>query len=187
MKKLFTLFAAAALSVSAFATDYAGKITVSVNGEGGTQDATINITQNADETYKLSIKNFVLVNGDSQIGVGNIVLDNMKGYPVNGLITIVADQVVHITEGDDPNIPFWIGPGLDEVGGAPIIMTAQFDDTNAKADIDIDMRNIIQQFINVKFNTQEEGQGSGVYGDVNNDGSVNSADVTEVYNILLGN
>jgi len=181
MRKIFTFFAAAALALSAFATDYAGKISVLINGEGGTQDATISITQNADETYKLSIKNFVLVNGDSQIGVGNIVLDNMKGYPVNGLITIVADQVVHITDGDDPNIPFWIGPGLDNV---PIILAAEFNDTKCKANIDIDMRNILDQFIYVKFETPDY---NGKYGDVDGDGHVSSVDVTAIYNILLGN
>ena len=32
MRKIFTFFAAAALALSAFATDYAGKISVLING-----------------------------------------------------------------------------------------------------------------------------------------------------------
>lgn len=179
MKKFFTFFAAAALAMNAFATDYTGNITVEINGEGGTQETTINIVQNADETYKLSINNFTLDNGGSPMGVGNIVLDNMKGYTINGVTTVVADQSITIAEGDDPNIGFWMGPLLGEV---PIVLAAQFDDTKAKADIDIDMRSIMQQFIYVKFATPNY---EGVYGDVNGDGSVNANDVTSIYNIML--
>ena len=167
MKKIFTFFAAAALAMSAFATDYTGNITVDINGEGSTQETTISIVQNEDETYKLSINNFTL--------------DNMKGYTINGVTTVVADQSITIAEGDDPNIAFWMGPLL---GNVPIILAAQFDGTKAKADIDIDMRNIMQQFIYVKFETPNY---NGKYGDVNGDGSVTAGDVTVLYNILLGN
>ena len=50
MKKIFTFFAAAALAMSAFATDYTGNITVKINGVGTAQETTINIVQNEDET-----------------------------------------------------------------------------------------------------------------------------------------
>ena len=181
MKKLFTLFAAAAVALTAMATDYTGKITVTINDNPVTQDATITIEQNEDSTYMLNIKNFKLVDPETTIDVGNIVVDNLKGYTINGVTTVVADQTITIEEGDDPDVEVWYGPFLDEV---PIIMATQFDDTNAKVDIDIDMTEILEQFINVKFNTREEG--SGIYGDVNGDGSVNAGDVTAVYNIILG-
>ena len=181
MKKFFTFIAAAALAMSAFATDYAGKITVSINGEGGTQETTINIVQNEDGTYKLSINNFALDNDGSPMGVGNIVLDNMKGYTINGVTTVVADQNITITDGDDPNMPFWLGPMLGEV---PIILAAQFDGTKAKADIDIDMRSVLEQFIYVKFETPDY---NGKFGDVDGDGVVTAGDITAIYNILLGN
>lgn len=181
MKKIFTFLAAAALAMNAFATDYTGNITVEINGEGSTQETTINIVQNADETYKLSINNFALDNEGSLMGVGNIVLDNMKGYTINGVTTIVADQIITIAEGDDPDMPFWLGPMLGDV---PIIMAAQFDGTKAKADIDIDMRSVLDQFIYVKFETPDY---NGIYGDVNGDGSVTAGDVTAIYNILLNN
>ncbi len=180
MKKFFTFFGAAALSLAAMATDYTGEITVLVNNVGNSQDATINIVQNEDETYKLSINNFTLDNEGTLIGVGNIVLDNMKGYTINGVTTVVADQTITITEGDDPNISFWMGTILGEV---PIILAAEFDGTKAKANIDIDMRDIMQQFINVKFETPDY---NGKYGDVNGDGNITAADVTAVYNIMLG-
>ena len=181
MKKLFTLFAAAVFAMTAMATDYSGKLTVSINNEGTTQDATINIDQNEDGTYKLSINNFALDNDGSPMGVGNIVLDNMKGYTINGVTTVVADQNITITDGDDPNMPFWLGPMLGEV---PIILAAQFDGTKAKADIDIDMRSVLEQFIYVKFETPDY---NGKFGDVDGDGVVTAGDITAIYNILLGN
>lgn len=184
MKKIFTLIAAAAMSLAAMATDYTGTIAVSINGEGGSQETTITVDQNEDGTYKLSIYNFALDNDGSPMGVGNIVLDNMKGYTVNGVTTMVADEKIMITEGDDPNIPFWMGPDLsEELGGVPIIMAAQFDGTNAKVDIDIDLRAVLEQFINVTFTTPVE---EALKGDVNKDGFVTSADVTAIYDILLG-
>ena len=181
MKKIFTFFAAAALAMSAFATDYTGNITVEINGVGTPQETTINIVQNEDETYKLSINNFTLDNDGSPMGVGNIVLDNMKGYTINGVTTVVADQSITIAEGDDPNIAFWMGPLLGEV---PIVLAAQFDGTKAKADIDIDMRNVMEQFIYVKFETPGY---NGIYGDVDGDGNITAGDVTAIYNIMLGN
>ena len=183
MKKIFTFVAAAALSLAAIANDYAGNITVLINNQGTTQETTITITQNEDETYCLSIKNFKLSNEQTTIDVGNIVVDSLKGYTINGLTTVVADQVINIQNGDDPSVPMWYGPYLGDV---PIVMAAQFDGTDAKADIDIDMMTSLEQFINVKFNTRDESQGSGVYGDVNGDGVVTAADVTEVYTIILG-
>ncbi len=181
MKKIFTFFASAALAMSAFATDYTGKITVTINNEPTTQDATITINQNEDGTYVLNIKNFRLTTDGTTMDVGNIVLDNMKGYTINGTTTVVADQIINIQDGDDPNVPMWYGPLL---GNVPIVLAAQFDGTKAKADIDIDMRSVMDQFIYVKFETPDF---NGKYGDVNGDGEVTAGDITAIYNILLNN
>ena len=168
--------------MTAMATDYTGKITVTINDNPVTQDATISINQNDDEggTYVLNIKNFRLSNANTSIDVGNIVVDNLKGYLINGETTVVADQTINIQDGDDPDVPMWYGPYLGDV---PIVMAGQFNDTNAKIDIDIDMTESLHQFINVKFETPGI---SGVYGDVDGDGNVTAGDVTAVYNILLG-
>lgn len=184
MKKVFTLIAASAVTLAAMATDYTGKITVTVNENPNTQETTISVVQNEDSTYKLSINNFMLVSPETTIPVGNIVLDEMIGYTVNGVTTVVANQTIYIQPGNLEGLTDndWMGPLL---GPVPIIMAAQFDDTNAKVDIDIDMQSLMGQFINVKFYTREEG--SGIYGDVNGDEVVNAADVTCVYNVILGN
>ena len=160
--------------------DYSGKITVTINDNPVTQDATIAINQNENGTYVLNIKNFSMSDGNTTIDVGNIVVDNLKGYLINGETTVVADQIINIQDGDDPNVPMWYGPFLEDV---PIVMAGQFDDTDAKIDIDIDMTATLEQFINVKFATPGL---EGLYGDVNGDGNVTAADVTCVYNILLG-
>ena len=157
MKKIFTFFAAAALAMSAFATDYTGNITVKINGEGNAQETTINIVQNEDETYKLSINNFTLDNNGSPMGVGNIVLDNMKGYTINGVTTVVADQSITITEGDDPNIAFWVFLLL--LGFIPSYYLAMLIFTSLAI-----------------IGTTCEG-----------DGEVTAGDITAVYNILLNN
>ena len=180
MKKFLTFIAASALAMSAFAADYAGKITVLINGEGTSQDATIQVDQNEDGTYTLNVKNFRLISESTTIDVGNIVLDNMKGYKIHGVTTIVADQNVEIAPGDDESVAMWLGPYLGEV---PLVLAAQFDETNLKVEIDIDMQSVLDQFIYVKFNTREEG--TGIKGDVNADGSVTAADVTAVYEIML--
>ncbi len=182
MKKIFTFVASAALAMTAMATDYTGKITVTVNDNPVTQDATISINQNESEdgTYVLNIKDFRLTNANTTIDVGNIVVDNLKGYLINGETTVVADQIINIQDGDDPDVPMWYGPFLGDV---PIVMAGQFNDTDAKIDIDIDMTESLQQFINVKFTTPGL---EGVYGDVNGDGEVTAADVTCVYNVILG-
>ena len=128
MKKIFTFFASAALAMSAFATDYTGKITVTINNEPTTQDATITINQNEDGTYVLNIKNFRLTTDGTTMDVGNIVLDNMKGYTINGTTTVVADQIINIQDGDDPNVPMWYGPLL---GNVPIVLAARLPTSTA--------------------------------------------------------
>ncbi len=180
MKKIFTLFAAVAMTLAAWANDYTGTIAVSINGEGGSQETTITVDQNEDGTYKLSIYNFALELFGTKTYVGNIVVDNLIGYTVAGKTTVVANQAITIEPGNDPENVTWLGPLLGEV---PIIMATQFDETNAKVDIDIDMRSSIEQFINVTFTTPVE---EALKGDVNKDGYVTSADVTAIYDILLG-
>ena len=192
MKKVFTFMMSAAVALCAMATQYTGTLTVGVKVEGElnetSQDATIDIDKQDNGSYTLSIKNFKLANGDDWIGVGNIVLTDMVPYTINGVTTIVANQNIHITDGDDPDIPFWLGPMLDleSPDGVPIVLAAQFDETNLKVDIDIDMTATIEQFINVKFNTQSGGGSTGIYGDVNGDGEVSVGDVSAIYDIILG-
>ncbi|MBP5561143.1 MAG: calycin-like domain-containing protein [Muribaculaceae bacterium] len=186
MKKIFTFMLVACAAMTMAAKDYTGKLTVSINGSSSTQEATVTITDNGEEAYTFSIMNFVLDTEDTTIGVGNIVLENVPGVTVAGKTTMTRVEVVHIPAGDREDIDFWLGPILDEYGGVPILMAAQFDEKDINVDIDIDMtETALEQLITVNF-TNVEGSGDTYEpGDVNRDGVVSGADVTALYNILL--
>lgn len=150
MRKISTLFCAVLMSLSALATDYTGNLTVSVNGEGSTQPATITIIENAGK-YELSIKNFTLVSGDGSVPVGNIVLDNVSGATDGSLTTLYTNKNITITAGDAEGVAAdaWMGPMLGEV---PVKMASAFTtDGYLGVNIDIDMTGTLGQVIKVAF------------------------------------
>ncbi len=149
MKKLFSTMLAAVTAIAALATDYTGTLTVTVNGNATTQDGvSININKNADNTYNLTLNNFVLLNEETTIPVGNINLSNIDGAAQGNITALYVDKDVTIEEGTDPNMSFWMGPML---GPVPLKMIARFTDDYLAVDIDIDMQETLQQTINVKF------------------------------------
>ena len=151
MKKIFTLIAAIATTLNVLATDYTGTLTVNVNGEGGSQDATVSITENSGK-YTLSIDNFML---GEDTPVGKIVVADLAGTTKDGVTTIHTSQTIMMEAGSDPNIPEdeWLGMMLNELGGVPILMAANFDGKNMFTSISIDMTNTLGQMIDVTFDT----------------------------------
>lgn len=149
MKKLFTSAALALAALSAQATDYTDMLNVSVNGMAmPEQETTVSIDQNADNTYKLSLKNLTLVIAGVPMAVGNIVLDNVAGIQNGEVTTLQANQAIQITPGDESGLT-WIGPGL---GNVPIDMIAEIRSNSLYFNIDIDMSaTAISQVINVRF------------------------------------
>ncbi len=150
MRKLSTLFCAALMSVSAMATDYSGNLTVSVNGEGSTQPATISVAENAGK-YNLSINNFILTSGETSIPVGNIVIENVTGAVNGGLTTLYVNKNITITAGNAEGVSAdsWFGPML---GPVPVKMTSSFTtDGYLAVGIDIDMTSTLGQTIKVSF------------------------------------
>lgn len=150
MRKLSTLFCAVLMTLSAMATDYKGNLTVSINGEGSTQPATISIVENAGK-YNLSILNFMLGEGESVFPVGNIVIENVTGAVAGNLTTLYVNKNITIQKGNAAGIAddAWLGPMLGEV---PVKMSSSFN-TNGflGVNIDIDMVSTIGQVINVSF------------------------------------
>lgn len=179
MKKIFAFVVAAACALSAFATEYQGELTVTVNKEANVMGSNITIEKN-DSLYDLSIKNFKLTAGGESLPVGNIELKGCKGTDAFGITTIKYNANVTITAGDDPayDTTDWLGPMLGEV---PIVMTAKLNDTVLSVNIDIDMA-ALQQVINVGFVGSVP---AGIKGDLNADGVVNVGDVTTLVNQML--
>ncbi len=151
MKKIFTLIAAIATTLNVLATDYTGTLTVSVNGEGGSQDATVSITENSGK-YTLSIDNFML---GEDTPVGKIEVKDLTGTTKDGVTTLRTSQTIMMEAGSDPTIPEdeWLGLMLNEMGGVPILMAANFDGNNMFTSISIDMTSTLGQLIDVTFDT----------------------------------
>ncbi len=181
MKKMMLLLAAAVTSLAAMATTYSGVVRVSVNGLGASQEAAIDVDQNKDGTFTLSLKNFVLQAEDNVIGVGNIELPNVSATTTGGFNELAVDQSVTISAGDLEGIDLWMGPLL---GAVPIVMSAQFNDSALGATIDIDMSSSLGQVIEVQFTGVAPAAPNA---DLNGDGVIDAADVTKIISILLGN
>ena len=150
MRKLSTLFCAVLMTLSAMATDYKGNLTVSINGEGSTQPATISIVENAGK-YNLSILNFMLGEGESVLPVGNIVIENVTGAVAGNLTTLYVNKNITIQKGNVAGIAddAWLGPMLGEV---PVKMSSSFNtDGFLGVNIDIDMVSTLGQVIKVTF------------------------------------
>lgn len=149
MRKLSTLFCAVLMTLSAMATDYKGNLTVSINGEGSTQPATISIVENAGK-YNLSILNFMLGEGESVFPVGNIVIENVTGAVAGNLTTLYVNKNITIQKGNATGIAddAWLGPKLGEV---PVKMSSSFN-TNGFLGVNIDINMVtLDQVINVTF------------------------------------
>lgn len=186
MKKFISMVVAITCTLGAMATDYTGRLAVSIDGNGVSQSANVNLSQQEDGTYTLLIKNFCLVNEATEIGVGNIEIDNLEVNEEFGFQTTkVTDRNITITEGDDPNISPWLGPQLGEV---PITMSASFNDQVLSVNIDIFFAPL-EQTIKVDFvgmNPEAAPGPQGKKGDVTGDEVVDIADVNAVINIMLG-
>lgn len=186
MKKLFAMLVAAACTMGAMATDYAGKLAVSIDGEGGSQAANVTLNQNEDGTYTLLIKNFSLVSPETTIGVGNIEVDSLVadtqfeefGYT----LTKVENRNITIEAGDDPDVDQWFGPTLGEV---PITMNASFNEQALIVNINIFFAPFNQD-IKVDFVGTNPDATPNKKGDINGDGNVDIADVNAVINLMLG-
>ena len=149
--KVYTVTFAKPAPVPVSSTDYVDDLLVVINGECfDPQGTTINVSKYDDDTYTLSLQNFMLVAGEDVIPVGNIVLEGMTATEDNGTLTFNTTQAIQIQPGTLAGISpeDWLGPMLGDV---PIVMTAKIADGKLKCDIDIDMTALLGQVINVYF------------------------------------
>lgn len=145
MRRFFTFLFFVVTVLAARATDYNVPITVIVNGESSEQTGVITIVEN-NGMYDLTMKNFILQNGDTQIGVGNVELKNIKPYQDGDATLLLANKTVTITRGDDPNVGFWMADILPPV---PVELRGKIEGDHLRCFIDIDMMESLQQVIQV--------------------------------------
>lgn len=145
MKKIFTFLLAAMATLSAHATDYNEPIVVVVNGVSSEQTGTISVTETS-EGYNLTLKNFVLSSADGDMGVGNIEMKGIEAYEDGNATLLTTSQTITITEGDDPDVPFWMASMLPPV---PVELRAKIEDGHLRCFIDIDLQASLQQTIQV--------------------------------------
>ena len=185
MKKSLTMLAAVLCALAVSAATYTGKLTVQINDFVSSQDnVEVTLNTNADGTCHFQLNNFVLVQGEDRIPVGNIDIDSVPAIKACGFSAMGMTKDIFITEGTLEDAPFWLGPTLDEV---PIALTALFNDAEMRVHIDINMVSM-QQIIKVDFATAgvDQPAAGGVKGDVNGDGVIDIDDVNGLINIMLG-
>lgn len=181
MKKIMMTLAAAICSLAAMANSYTGQLSVSINGVGGLQDGVaINMDQNEDGTYNFSLKNFVFYLEGEPMPVGNIELKNLTATEGAQFKNVSFNDIIRIEPGSNeqfPNPDDWAGPYLQDV---PLVLSASFNEMAISVHIDIEMP-ALDQTIKVDFIA------SAKRGDVNIDGELGIADVTQLVNLLLEN
>jgi hypothetical protein len=145
MKKLFTLFLVALTAIAVRATDYNVPITVIVNGVTSEQTAVITIVEN-DGLYDLTLRNFMLQSEDGPMGVGNVELKGMKPCQDGNATLLLTNEVINISVGDDPDVPFWMASILPPV---PVNLRGKIEGGHLRCFIDIDLVEALGQVIQV--------------------------------------
>lgn len=138
MKKIFTLLTAVLCSLTITATDYKGKLMVVLdNTPLPNQDATISVTEDNGK-YTLSLKNFILMQPEGPMPIGNIVVTDIEATQENDMTILNASQDIVIASGDDENITMWYGPILSSTGNPlPVVVNATMIEDFLKAEIGI--------------------------------------------------
>ena len=131
---------------------YTDKLTVTINhASSAPQSADVNVIVNGN-TMDLTLKNFMLANGEDKIPVGNIAVTGMELKPsvVGDFKVFERSETIMLEEGDAELSDFWLATSLNELGGVPIILKGQIDDNKLYVTIDIDMMSTLQQIIYVE-------------------------------------
>lgn len=138
MKKLFTLlFVIIASAMTAMATDYTDNLIITVDGGNPTtvNDVKITVTQQENEKYSFSLKDFSFAG----LKVGDIELNDIEGQEKDGIITLnVPETNIKIK---NPSFP--IGTTIN-IKGIDFSMTAKISNATNKMYADMTMKAIGQ-------------------------------------------
>lgn len=139
MKHFFTLMLAMVMStMTAMATDYTDNLIVTVDGGNPTtvNDVKITVTQQENEKYSFSLKNFSFAGTK----VGDIELNDIEGQEKDGIITLnVPETKIKIK-----NPAFGLGTTINLFGGINFSMTAKISNVTNKMYADMTMKAIKQ-------------------------------------------
>ena len=135
MKHFFTLMLAMVMStMTAMATDYTDNLIITVDGGKPTtvNDVKITVTQQENEKYSFSLKNFSFAGTK----VGDIELNDIEGQEKDGIITLnVPETNIKIKN------PAWgIGTLINSLGGITFSMTAKISNATNKMYADMTMK-----------------------------------------------
>ena len=176
MKKFLAFVAAAGCAMALSATTYTCHVKVVINSTTTEQELVqVEVTEN-NGTYDLDLKNFVLQSEGAYMPVGNVTVTGVDGFT-----KLIFNGTIYITEGNDPQYDYWLGPML---GPVPTEAIARFTDTAISGDLFIDMKESLGQTISVSIFGIAPAE-EGLEGDVNKDKEVNVADVNKVIDIIL--
>lgn len=135
MKHFFTLMLAMVMStMTAMATDYTDNLIITVDGGKPTtvNDVKITVTQQENEKYSFSLKNFSFAGQK----VGDIELNDIEGQEKDGIITLNVPE----TKIKVKNPAFGIGTSINFLGGIKFSMTAKISNVNNKMYADMTMK-----------------------------------------------
>ena len=139
MKHFFTLMLAMVMStMTAMATDYTDDLIITVDGGNPTtvNDVKITVTQQENEKYSFSLKNFSFAGTK----VGDIELNDIEGQEKDGIITLnVPETKIKIK-----NPAFGLGTTINRFGGINFSMTAKISNVTNKMYADMTMKAIKQ-------------------------------------------
>ena len=150
MKHFFTLMLAMVMStMTAMATDYTDNMIITVDGGKPTtvNDVKITVTQQENEKYSFSLKDFSFAG----LKVGDIELNDIEGQEKDGIITLNVPE----TNIKVKNPAIGTGTLINMLGGINFSMTAKISNVTNKMYADMTMKAMKQ---NIKA----------IYGDENN-------------------
>ena len=172
MKHFFTLMLAMVMStMTAMATDYTDNLIITVDGGKPTtvNDVKITVTQQENEKYSFSLKDFSFAG----LKVGDIELNDIEGQEKDGIITLNVPK----TNIKVKNPAIGTGTLINKLGGINFSMTAKISNVTNKMYADMTMKAIKQ---NIKA----------IYGDeknittgISNLPVDNTNDKVELYNL----
>jgi len=123
--------------------NYTENLVVTVNGVSTEpQPTTISVDNLSNGNINFSLKNFKLIQGGDEMGIGNIEINDLATEKSeNGYDTFFFNGYLQIKEGSDASVPMWLGPNL---GNIPVKLKGKKTADKLFVTIDIIMESLGQ-------------------------------------------